>query len=287
VTTQLEQPDAGPTRPLPRRGSGSGSGSGPLWAQVQADLRSRIDAGEFTDVFPGEHALTGEYGVSRQTVREALRALRAEGLVTAARGRAPRLADRARFTQPLGAASSLFASVEQGGARQTSVVRRLDVHADGTVASRLGLEESTPLLHLERLRLAGGEPLALDRAWLPAVLAEALLDADFTHTSLYDELAARCGIRPTGSQEQVRAVVPTAQERSLLELDPRTALLAIDRTACADGVPIEWRRTLVRGDRFALTASFSVGPARPPGPPGVSSARPTPASSSYQLRSQR
>lgn len=281
MTTQLEQPDTGPTRPLPRRGSG------PLWAQVQADLRARIDTGEFTDAFPGEHALTGEYGVSRQTVREALRALRAEGLVTAARGRAPRLADRARFTQPLGTASSLFASVEQGGTRQTSVVRRFDVHADGTVAARLGLEESTPLLHLERLRLAGGEPLALDRAWLPAALAEALLEADFTHTSLYDELAARCGIRPTGSQEQVRAVVPTAHERGLLGLEPRTALLAIDRTACVDGVPIEWRRTLVRGDRFALTASFSAGPARPSGPPGVSSAGPAPTRSSYLLGRQR
>ncbi len=281
MTTQLEQPEAATARPLPRRGRG------PLWAQVQADLRARIAGGEFTGVFPGEHALSAQYGVSRQTVREALRALRTEGLVTAARGRAPRLADPARFTQPPGTASSLFASVEQGGARQTSIVRRLDVHADGTVAARLGLEESTPLLHLERLRLAGGEPLALDRAWLPARLAEALLEADFTHTSLYDELVARCGIRPTGNQEQVRAVVPTAHERGLLGLDTRTALLAIDRTACADGVPIEWRRTLVRGDRFALTASFSAGPARPPGPPGVSSARPAPTSGSYQLRSQR
>ena len=279
MTTEPEQPVARPARRLPRRGSG------PLWAQVQADLRTRIDGDEFTDVFPGEHALTAEYGVSRHTVREALRALRAEGLVTAARGRTPRLADRARYTQPLGTASSLFASVEQGGTRQTSVVRRLEVLADGTVAARLGLEESTPLLHLERLRLAGSEPLAVDRAWLPAALAEPLLGADFTHTSLYHELAARCGIRPTGSQEQVRAVVPTAHEHDLLGLDPRTALLAIDRTACVDGVPIEWRRTLVRGDRFALTASFSAGPARPPGPPGVSSARPA-ASSSYQLRSR-
>lgn len=280
MTTPLERPTTPAARP-PRRGSG------PLWTQVQADLRARIAAGEFTDGFPGEHALSAQYGVSRQTVREALRPLRAEGLVTAARGQASRLADRARFTQPLGTVSSLFSSVEQGGARQTSVVRRLDVHADGTVAARLGLEESTPLLHLERLRLAGGEPLALDRAWLPAVLAEALLGADFTHTSLYDELAVRCGVRPTGSQEQVRAVVPTGHERRLLDLDTHTALLAIDRMACVDGVPIEWRRTLVRGDRFALTASFGGGPALPPGPPGVTSARPAPGTNRYQLRSSR
>ena len=236
------------------------SGGAPLWAQLQADLRARVDAGGFTDGFPGEHALTVQYAVSRHTVREALRALRAEGLVTAARGHPPRLADPARFTQPLGTAASLFAVVQTGGAEQVSVVRRLDVHADGTVAARLGLEESTPLLHLERLRLAGGEPLALDRTWLPAALAAPLLDADFTRTSLYDELEARCGVRPTGSTEQVRAVVPTVHERRLLELGPRTALLAVDRTACLGGRRVEWRQTLVRGDRFALTAG--PGPSR-------------------------
>lgn len=261
------------------------SGGRPLWAQLQADLRVRVDAGEFTAEFPGEHALTAQYGVSRHTVREALRALRAEGLVTAARGRPPRLVDPTRFTQPVGTAASLFTSVEAGGAEQVSVVRRLDVHADGTVAARLGLEESTPLLYLERLRLAGGEPLALDRAWLPAELAGPLLDADFTHTSLYDELAARCDVRPTGSTEQIRAVVPTAHERRLLDLGPRTALLAIDRTACHGGRPVEWRRTLVRGDRFALTASFpGPGPGPGPHPRGRGAATaPVPAAGRYQL----
>ena len=261
-------------------------GTGPLWARVQTDLRARVDAGEFTGAFPGEHALTAQYDVSRHTVREALRALRTEGLVSAARGRPPRVADPARFSQSLGTLASLFASVEQGGASQVSVVRRLDVHADGTVAVRLGLEESTPLLHLERLRLAGGEPLALDRVWLPAAVAEPLLTADFTHTSLYAELAARCGIRLSGGREQVTAVVPTAQERRLLELGPRTGLLAIDRTACSAGRPLEWRRTLVRGDRFALTASFGAGERTPPRPPrGPTSGLDVPVR--YGLRSTR
>ncbi len=181
----------------------------PLWQQVQADLRARLAAGEFTDAFPGEHALTAHYGVSRHTVREALRALRADGLVTAARGQAPRLGQPARWSQRMGTLASLFASVEDGGGEQVSHVRRLEVQADGTVAARLGLEESTPLLHLERLRLADCEPLALDRAWLPADLAAPLLDVDFTHTSLYAELAAHCGVHLTESTEHVRAVVAT------------------------------------------------------------------------------
>lgn len=229
----------------------------PLWAQLDADLRRRLDAGEFDAAFPGESSLVAQYAVSRQTVREALRRLRAEGLVTAERGRAPRLGQRPQLVQPLGALYSLFSSVEARGMEQRSVVRRLEVTADGVVASRLGLEESTALLYLERLRLAGDEPLALDRVWLPAAPTRHLLEADFSHTSLYEELVIRCGIRLSGGQEQIRAVIGTAAERRTLRAESGVALLAIDRLACSDGVPMEWRQTLVRGDRFTVTAAFS------------------------------
>jgi len=83
----------------------------PLWRQVLADLTRRVAAGEFTEGFPGEHALRAQYGVSRQTVRQALRTLREEGVVTAERGRAPRLGTPTEIEQPLGALYSLFASV--------------------------------------------------------------------------------------------------------------------------------------------------------------------------------
>ncbi len=229
----------------------------PLWAQLDADLRRRLDTGEFAEAFPAEHALVSQYAVSRQTVREALRRLRAEGLVTAERGRAPRLAPQPQFSQPLGALYSLFSSVEARGTEQRSEVRRLELTHDGTVATRLGLEESTPLLFLERLRLAGGEPLALDRVWLPAALARPLLQADFSHTSLYDELATRCGVRLSGGQEQLSAVLGSTAERRSLQVGAGVALLAIDRMSCAGGVPVEWRQTLVRGDRYTVTVSFS------------------------------
>ncbi len=240
-----------PQRPLDR------GADRPLWAQLRDDLLVRLSAGEFTAAFPGELLLTAEYGVSRHTVREALRRLRADGLVTAERGRAPRLATGTEIEQPLGALYSLFASVEAAGLVQRSVTRQLDIRADGLVATRLGLEESTPLLYLERLRLAGDQPLAADRVWLPAALAGPLLDADFRHTALYDELARRCGLRLHGGWERITAVVPTPAERALLGIDTGTAALAIDRLGCADGRPVEWRHTLVRGDRFSVTATFS------------------------------
>lgn len=226
----------------------------PLWQQLLTDLRARLSGGEFTCEFPGELALVSDYAVSRHTVREALRHLRAEGVVTAGRGRRPQLAPEVELR--LGALSSLFTAVEGRGLVQRSVVRALDVRADGTVATRLGLEESTPLVHLERLRLAGEEPLAIDRVWLPATLARPLLEVDFTRTGLYDELSRHCGITLTGGHEQVRALTASRAERALLQLPAQQAVLSIERTGCVDGRPVEWRHTLIRGDRFAVTTAF-------------------------------
>ncbi len=243
-------PAAGPTRPLDR------SAALPLWAQLHADLVRRLDEGAFAGAFPGELALVTEYGVSRHTVREALRRLRQEGVVVAERGRAPRLAVP-EIEQPLGALYSLFASVEAAGLEQRSVVRALDVRVDPEVSDRLELAADTPLLFLERLRMAGEEPLAMDRVWLPADVAAPLLDADFTHTALYDELARRTGLRLTGGRERIRAVVPDRSERRLLGVGAGVAAFAIDRLGSADGRPVEWRHTLVRGDRFSVSARYS------------------------------
>ena len=65
----------------------------PLWEQLLTDLRRRLDHDEFAVAFPGELALVAQYGVSRHTVREAVRRLREEGLVIAGRGRTPRRAE--------------------------------------------------------------------------------------------------------------------------------------------------------------------------------------------------
>lgn len=235
------------------RGAGT-----PLWQQLLADLRRRLDDGEFATALPGEFALAGEYGVSRHTVREALRRMRADGAVVAGRGRVARPVGRSEIEQPLDEPYSLYVAVEAAGRTQRSVVRIFEVRADGVIAARLGLEESTPLVHLERLRLADAEPLAVDRVWLPEYLAAPLLDVDFTHTGLYPEYRRRCGIRVDGGDENIRAVLPGRGERELLGIDGGVAALSIERLGLSGGRPVEWRHTLVRGDRFSVTARFSA-----------------------------
>ncbi len=231
----------------------------PLWSQLYADLRSRMESHEFDDEFPGEMALVQQYGVSRNTVREAMRRMRSDGLVIAERGRRPRLGSESEIMQPLGALYSLFTSVEAQGKVQRSLVKALEIRTDAEVATHLSLNENAPLLYLERVRLVDSQPLAIDRVWFPAELAEPLLNADFTHTGFYDELATRVGLRLSGGKEHIYAVEPSEEEKHLLEIGPNIAMLAIERIGFMKDTPVEWRYTLVRGDRFSFVAEFSAG----------------------------
>ncbi len=229
----------------------------PLWEQVRTDLVRRVRDGEFTDAFPGELSLVDEYGVSRHTVREALRRLREAGVVSGDRGRTSRLTEPAEIDQTMGTLYSLFSAVEAAGQTQHSVVRQRDIRVDAAVAERLTLEPTAPLFYLERLRLASDRPLALDRVWMPADVAAPLLEVDFTETALYEQLRSRCGITLTGGTEYLRAVLPTPDEVTLLDMPGTVAALAIERLGFQGGRPLEWRHTLVRGDRFAVSAEFT------------------------------
>lgn len=232
------------------------AGSDPLWRRVAADLRSRLARGEFADAFPGEHTIATAYGVSRFTVREALRDLRGEGLVTAARGRPSRVRAPNLIEQSTGALYSLFTSVRDAGLAQHSIVRTLDVRTDPAAAAELGLDDETEFVYLERLRLAGEEPLAIDCARIPVAVGRGLLHADFAHTSLYEELRRTCSVVVTSGRERVRAAVPDEATRSALGIGPGIATLTIARTGYAAADPVEFRETQLRGDLFALTNHY-------------------------------
>jgi DNA-binding GntR family transcriptional regulator len=107
---------------------------------------------------------------------------------------------------------------------------------DGGISSRR-CSALVGLFRMERIRLAGDEPLALDTVWLPAHLGAPLLEADFTHTGLYDELAARAGVRVDGGREHIRAIVGS-RTVFLADLTTRLQETSRDRPAwviCSSG----------------------------------------------------
>jgi GntR family transcriptional regulator len=228
----------------------------PLWAQVCDDLRRRITTGEFEAGFPGELSLTEGYEVSRHTIREALRVLREEGLIRRERGRGTTL-ERRRIAASMGTLYSLFDTMNEQGIDQSSEVRRLARTTNAVVAAALGMAADTELIVLERLRCADGEPLAVDTSWLPASIAGPLLDADFTATGLYSELARRCGVNVDSGSERITALIAPRHIGDLLEVPGQSSVFAIERLARSGSMAVEWRETYIRGDRFSLDVSWS------------------------------
>ena len=119
-----------------------------------------------------------------------------------------------------------------------------------TVAAALGLETGSPTLYLERLRLAGGEPYLLEQVHLPAERFPGLLASDLEHGSLYELLTTRYATQVVRAREALEPVLLRAREARLLDQRPGSPALLIEGIAFdADGEPVEFGRTYVRGDR--------------------------------------
>lgn len=230
----------------------------PLWAQLESDLLRRLEEREFDSGFPTDLDLTQSYGVSRHTVREAIRHLNKTGVLKRERGKGT-VVNRAEFEQSLGTLYSLFQSIESTGVKQTSEVIRLEVVKDSVAALHLEVDEETDLLLLERLRFAGGDPLAVDRAWLELRIAAPLLDVDWGHTALYSELAKIGAPVPNQGWERLTPVIPSAADRSRLGLRKSEAAFFLERVGSRDGKVVEWRTTTMRGDRYRFVTEWSAG----------------------------
>ena len=224
----------------------------PLHHQVYLDLRSALDTGEWRpgDLLPPERQLAGRYGCSLITVRRALGELVREGRIERTRGRGTHVL-RPRIERDFAEALSFTAEMQRRGLDpETRLIVARPESAGERVAEALGLGPGSPTLYLERLRLAGGEPILLEQVHLPAERFPGLLASDLEHESLYDLLQRRYETRIVRAREALEPVLLRAREAALLDQPRRTPALLIEGLAStADDRPVEFSRTYVRGDR--------------------------------------
>jgi GntR family transcriptional regulator len=224
----------------------------PLHHQVYLDLRRGLDGGEWMagDQLPPERELAQRYGCSLITVRRALSDLAREQRLERTRGRGT-FVMRTRIDRDLSATPSFTQEMRSRGLEpQTKVVAARMERAGKPVADALQLDVGAPLVYLERVRSASGSPLLLEQVWLSADQFPGLLDADLETQSLYDILRDRYATQIARTRETLEPVLLSAATARLLGGPPRGLAMLVEGTAfAADGKPVEFGRTYVRGDR--------------------------------------
>ena len=231
----------------------------PIYSQLKEMVREKIEAGIWPPgtLIPSERDFCEQFGISRMTVRQALGELVSEGMVVREKGKGtfvaqPRL--RQRLTRLTGFSEDMLARGKQPGA---CVLRVERVAAKPTAARALGILPSEEVILVERLRLADGEPVALEASYLHFDGMEEVIGLPLDG-SLYRLLTERFGIHPLRAEQEIEATLATGREMDLLKLEPSKPVLRNRRTTYdAEGRPFEYAESVYRGDRYTFYAELN------------------------------
>jgi GntR family transcriptional regulator len=109
------------------------------------------------------------------------------------------------------------------------------------------------VVFVHRVRTADGEPMAVERTYLPSSRFPGLEEADLADRSLYDTLAARWGVSVAVADQWVSVVRLAPEDAGTLGVAAAVPALLFQRvTREASGAIIEYVRALYRGDRYEV-----------------------------------
>jgi len=226
------------------------------------DLIENLNVG---DSIPSERQLAGDLGVSRLTVRAALDELVREGYLLRRRGAGTFVAEP-KVAKGM-TISSFSEDMRQRGLTPGSRTLELQVVPAGARLGRiLHVSPAEPVTVAKRLRLADGEPMAIELLHVRESLLPGLSATDLEADSFYDLLANRYGIEIVGGEQTVEPTVTDEEESATLGVPLHSPALLFERvTRTTTGEIVEFTVSVYRGDRYRIVSELGVGgqPAQP------------------------
>ncbi len=242
------------------RGLHDSERTGPLYRNLARILAELIEEGKLAPAvgLPPERDLAEDLGLGRITVRNAYKELLTQGVVESRRGSGTFVAERpSRISQSLWRLTSfsedMLSRGKEPGAR--IINNRID-HPSPDEAFRLGIGVETPIMRLDRLRLADGVPMAFERAVVP----RHYLDEDrVEEASLYGALTRR-GYKPVRALQRLTAVTLDPGTTQLLGVHRNAPALLIERVShLEDDRIVEYTRSHYRADAYDFVAELKIG----------------------------
>ncbi|MFB4310400.1 GntR family transcriptional regulator [Actinomadura sp. GTD37] len=218
---------------------------------VRRELLSMLDGLDTGDVLPSERRLAAEFGVSRPTLRQAIDGLVAEGLLDRRHGSGTYVAEP-RIAVSLTMTSFTEDMIRRGMKPGGRVLSFRTETAGARIGRRLALPPEEEVFTIRRLRLADETSMAIETLYLPRALLPGLRRHDLEGRSFYDLLRGG-GVVIASGTETIEPTVTTAEEAAELGVPVHTPAFLFERiTRDAGGRPVEYVRSVYRGDRYRL-----------------------------------
>ena len=227
----------------------------PLYFQLAQHLEGEIRQGhlEAGDRLENELKIAEDLGLSRPTVRAALRYLVDKGLVVRRRGQGTIVTEeKVNRSVKL---TSLYDDLAEIGQKPTTQVLHNEVRKPSDlVREALGLGDGDLVIYLERLRFGNGEPIALMHNYIPTSFVTLSTEMLKEH-GLYALLRAG-GVNPSRAVQRMSAKNASIQEARMLDETRGTALLTMERTTFDEqGAVIEFAQHVYRASRYSLSST--------------------------------
>ncbi|WP_157020258.1 GntR family transcriptional regulator [Mesorhizobium xinjiangense] len=232
----------------------------PLWHQAEQALRALIADGTWPDgtQLPNEGKLSELLGVSRITVRHALRNIEEAGLLRREHGRGTFVRTSTVTAGVRGLTSFTQEMADRGLVVGSRVLEMVELPASDDVAAALEIAEGDAVVKVRRLRAGNNLPIGIQTAFLPSARVPGFLGIGQVVPSLYEDLRNRFGISPMEAREIYRVGTVSADDAGLLEVAAGSPAFIVQRiTSDAQG-PFEFTVSTMRGDRYEIRSRLHL-----------------------------
>jgi GntR family transcriptional regulator len=212
------------------------------------------------DAIPSERQLGVDLSVSRLTVRAALDQLVREGYLVRRRGAGTFVAEPKVQKGTIDITSFSDDMRARGLTPGSRTLELREIPAGARLGRILHVSPSEPVVAVKRLRLADGEPMAIELLHVRASLVPGLTAHDHERHSFYELLVARYELSIVGGTQTVEPTVTSEEESKTLGVPLHSPALLFERvTRSAGGEVVEYTSSTYRGDRYRLVTEIGVG----------------------------